>query len=108
MFHREASVETIKMIYIFVVYTAKVFLKLQVLLSTRDYRDVDMSNALLKPVTNLDVKNAVNYDAMGEPVRNLNSKGSLSYDDMFNDDFNFDMNSHDVMVFLHMQKTGKM
>jgi heparan sulfate 6-O-sulfotransferase HS6ST1 len=29
------------------------------------------------------------------------------YDEMLNDDFSFDMDSHDVMVFLHMQKTGE-
>lgn len=27
---------------------------------------------------------------------------------MLNDDFTFDMDSHDVMVFLHMQKTGQL
>lgn len=37
----------------------------------------------------------------------LGSKIGLSYDDMLNEDFFFDMDSHDVMVFLHMQKTGK-
>lgn len=45
-------------------------------------------------------------DALGKPLGNLNIKTGLSYDDMLNDDFNFDMDSHDVMVFLHMQKTG--
>uniref|UniRef100_A0A336L752 Heparan-sulfate 6-O-sulfotransferase n=1 Tax=Culicoides sonorensis TaxID=179676 RepID=A0A336L752_CULSO len=30
----------------------------------------------------------------------------LSYDEVLNDDFQFDMNAHDVMVFLHIQKTG--
>lgn len=30
----------------------------------------------------------------------------LSYDDVQNDDFQFDMDAHDVMVFLHIQKTG--
>ncbi|XP_023014089.1 heparan sulfate 6-O-sulfotransferase [Leptinotarsa decemlineata] len=43
-------------------------------------------------------------DNLGKP--HMNSKVGLSYDDMLNDDFNFDMDSHDVMVFLHMQKTG--
>ncbi|XP_018319430.1 heparan-sulfate 6-O-sulfotransferase 3-B isoform X2 [Agrilus planipennis] len=45
-------------------------------------------------------------DGMGRPLRNINSKIGLSYDDMINDEFSFDMNSHDVIVFLHMQKTG--
>lgn len=34
-------------------------------------------------------------------------QGSLGYDDLFvNDTFRFDMNAYDVMVFLHIQKTG--
>lgn len=34
--------------------------------------------------------------------------GSLGYDDLFaNDSSQFDINAHDVMVFLHIQKTGK-
>lgn len=46
-------------------------------------------------------------DGIGKPISNSNTKVGLSYDEMFNDDFAFDMDSHDVMVFLHMQKTGK-
>lgn len=46
-------------------------------------------------------------DGMGKPISAANSKSGLSYDDMLNDDFTFDMDSHDVMVFLHMQKTGQ-
>lgn len=35
-------------------------------------------------------------------------QGSLGYDDVFaNDTFQFDINAHDVMVFLHIQKTGE-
>lgn len=30
----------------------------------------------------------------------------LSYDDIFNGNFHFDINANDVMVFLHIQKTG--
>lgn len=30
----------------------------------------------------------------------------LSYEEVLNDDFQFDMDAHDVMVFLHIQKTG--
>lgn len=30
----------------------------------------------------------------------------LSYDEVLNDDFQFDMDAHDVMVFLHIQKTA--
>lgn len=34
-------------------------------------------------------------------------QGSLGYDVFANDTFQFDINAHDVMVFLHIQKTGK-
>lgn len=37
---------------------------------------------------------------------NLLSSLGLSYEDVLNDDFQFDMDGHDVMVFLHIQKTG--
>lgn len=36
----------------------------------------------------------------------LLSNPGLSYDEVLQDDFQFDMNAHDVMVFLHIQKTG--
>ncbi|XP_044267683.1 heparan-sulfate 6-O-sulfotransferase 2 [Tribolium madens] len=44
-------------------------------------------------------------DNFGKSLSQASSKVGLSYEDMLNDDF-FDMDSHDVMVFLHMQKTG--
>ncbi|KAJ8939940.1 hypothetical protein NQ318_007868 [Aromia moschata] len=44
-------------------------------------------------------------DNLGKPLTHTSNKVGLSYDDMLNDDFSFDMDSHDVMVFLHMQKT---
>lgn len=34
------------------------------------------------------------------------SNFGLSYDDVQKDDFQFDLDAHDVMVFLHIQKTG--
>ncbi|XP_055377778.1 heparan-sulfate 6-O-sulfotransferase 3-B isoform X2 [Condylostylus longicornis] len=34
------------------------------------------------------------------------ANAGLSYEDVLNDDFQFDMDGHDVMVFLHIQKTG--
>ena len=37
---------------------------------------------------------------------NLIANVGLSYEDVLNDDFQFDMDGHDVMVFLHIQKTG--
>lgn len=52
-------------------------------------------------------------DNLGKPLslhsNPYNSKSSnpgLSYDDVLNENFQFDMNAHDVMVFLHIQKTG--
>ncbi|KAL3280864.1 hypothetical protein HHI36_004092 [Cryptolaemus montrouzieri] len=46
-------------------------------------------------------------DNLGKPLAHIYSTTiGLSYEDMLNDDFTFDMDSHDVMVFLHMQKTG--
>ncbi|KDR10904.1 heparan-sulfate 6-O-sulfotransferase 1 [Zootermopsis nevadensis] len=40
------------------------------------------------------------------PFTSKISNSGLSYDDVLNDNFQFDMNAHDVMVFLHIQKTG--
>lgn len=37
----------------------------------------------------------------------VNAKSGLSFEDVLQDDFPFDIDSHDVMVFLHIQKTGK-
>lgn len=36
----------------------------------------------------------------------VNRNVGLSYEDVLNEDFQFDMDAHDVMVFLHIQKTG--
>ncbi|VEN34206.1 unnamed protein product [Callosobruchus maculatus] len=55
----------------------------------------------LSPAQTLRIENNI-----GKPLRRVSSKAGLSYDDMLNEDFSFDMDSHDVMVFLHMQKTG--
>lgn len=41
-----------------------------------------------------------------EPTSVRVANGGLSYDDVINENFQFDMNAHDVMVFLHIQKTG--
>uniref|UniRef100_A0A453Z3I8 Heparan-sulfate 6-O-sulfotransferase n=1 Tax=Anopheles quadriannulatus TaxID=34691 RepID=A0A453Z3I8_ANOQN len=47
------------------------------------------------------------HDNLGKPVQqNLLANPGLSYEEVLNDDFQFDMNAHDVMVFLHIQKTG--
>ncbi|KAJ8920720.1 hypothetical protein NQ315_004859 [Exocentrus adspersus] len=45
-------------------------------------------------------------DDFVKPLARASSKVGLSYDDMVNEDLFFDMDSHDVVVFLHMQKTG--
>lgn len=54
-----------------------------------------------------------NFNSNNGNSNNHNSKAAmlvanpgLSYDEVLNDDFQFDMNAHDVMVFLHIQKTG--
>lgn len=48
---------------------------------------------------------------VSQPVSHLstvkfNPSPSVSFDDILNEKFRFDMNGHDVMVFLHIQKTG--
>uniref|UniRef100_A0A1S4LUR8 Heparan-sulfate 6-O-sulfotransferase n=2 Tax=Ixodes scapularis TaxID=6945 RepID=A0A1S4LUR8_IXOSC len=51
-------------------------------------------------------------DSMGGPLSFLSQplrsdrRNKLSFDDMLGDDFEFDMKGSDVMVFLHIQKTG--
>lgn len=35
-----------------------------------------------------------------------NANTGVSYEEVVNEDFQFDMDAHDVMVFLHIQKTG--
>lgn len=35
-----------------------------------------------------------------------NANAGVSYEEVVNEDFQFDMDAHDVMVFLHIQKTG--
>ncbi|XP_059621082.1 heparan-sulfate 6-O-sulfotransferase 2 [Phlebotomus argentipes] len=45
-------------------------------------------------------------NSIGKSPMQLNNPG-LSYEEVLNDDdFQFDMDAHDVMVFLHIQKTG--
>jgi len=41
-----------------------------------------------------------------DPINVKVTNPGLSYDDVLNENFQFDMNAHDVMVFLHIQKTG--
>nr|CAD7198228.1 unnamed protein product [Timema douglasi] len=41
-----------------------------------------------------------------DPVSNKIVSPGMSYDEVLNENFQFDMNAHDVMVFLHIQKTG--
>lgn len=46
--------------------------------------------------------------AIGKSLQqnSLNANPGLSYEEVLNEDFQFDMDAHDVMVFLHIQKTG--
>nr|CAD7427347.1 unnamed protein product [Timema monikensis] len=41
-----------------------------------------------------------------DPISNKIVSPGMSYDEVLNENFQFDMNAHDVMVFLHIQKTG--
>lgn len=56
---------------------------------------------------------SIEFDKNGllsvHPAFRLQSiQGSLGYDDVFtNETFQFDINAHDVIVFLHIQKTGE-
>lgn len=61
----------------------------------------------VRALSNRDLQFSLRNDNIGKPINNLNNKVGLSYDDMLTDDFVFDMDSRDVMVFLHMQKTGE-
>lgn len=45
-------------------------------------------------------------DNLGRPLPSSLSKPGMSYDEVLHDDFQFDIDAHDVMVFLHIQKTG--
>lgn len=50
---------------------------------------------------------ALSYaEAPGRPLPDVIAQPGLSYDEVLHDDFRFDLNAHDVMVFLHIQKTG--
>ncbi|CAF4915572.1 unnamed protein product [Pieris macdunnoughi] len=50
---------------------------------------------------------ALSYaEAPGRPLPDVIVQPGLSYDEVLHDDFRFDLNAHDVMVFLHIQKTG--
>ncbi|EDS36850.1 conserved hypothetical protein [Culex quinquefasciatus] len=58
-------------------------------------------------ITNQELITGFEHDNLGKPVQqNLLANPGLSYEEVLNDDFQFDMNAHDVMVFLHIQKTG--
>lgn len=45
-------------------------------------------------------------EALGRPLPDVIAQPGLSYDEVLHDDFRFDLDAHDVMVFLHIQKTG--
>lgn len=69
-----------------------------------------LTNRDLKESTRLSegfVQGSVERTLQGHPSFKLQSiQGSLGYEDVINDTFQFDINAHDVMVFLHIQKTG--
>ncbi|CAB3374256.1 heparan-sulfate 6-O-sulfotransferase 2 [Cloeon dipterum] len=61
-----------------------------------------------RPTADLSTWAALNLpsigDNLGRPLESALKGQSLSYDEVQNE--TFDMNAHDVMVFLHIQKTG--
>lgn len=61
-----------------------------------------------REVTNSDISVAqLQSHHLEKSVHNaVNTNVGLSYEDVLNEDFQFDMDAHDVMVFLHIQKTG--
>lgn len=69
-----------------------------------------LTNRDLKESTRLSegfTSGIVDRNFQGHPSFRLQSiQGSLGYEDVINDTFQFDINAHDVMVFLHIQKTG--
>ncbi|XP_046743444.1 heparan-sulfate 6-O-sulfotransferase 1 isoform X2 [Diprion similis] len=69
-----------------------------------------LTNRDLKESTRLSegfTSGVVDRNFQGHPSFKLQSiQGSLAYEDVINDTFQFDINAHDVMVFLHIQKTG--
>lgn len=82
-------------------------------LTSREIKEsVRMSEGLAGPLAAALSSVSVELDKNGllsvHPAFKLQSiQGSLGYDDIFaNDTFQFDINAHDVMVFLHIQKTG--
>lgn len=82
-------------------------------LTSREIKEsVRVSEGLAGPVAAALSSVSVELDKNGllsvHPAFKLQSiQGSLGYDEIFaNDTFQFDINAHDVMVFLHIQKTG--
>ncbi|XP_029677444.1 heparan-sulfate 6-O-sulfotransferase 2 [Formica exsecta] len=83
-------------------------------LTNREIKEsIRVSESLSVPVGSAALSSvSIEFDKNGllsvHPAFKLQSiQGSLGYDDVFaNDTFQFDINAHDVMVFLHIQKTG--
>lgn len=75
--------------------------------STRIAEGLVQSNSIITTLGTID--NDKNSIVNVHPLFKLQSvQGSLGYEDIFNNDtFQFDVNAHDVMVFLHIQKTGE-
>lgn len=46
------------------------------------------------------------YEAANTVYQQQLANPGLSYEEVLNEDFQFDIDAHDVMVFLHIQKTG--
>lgn len=66
------------------------------------------TSGLMSSATVLELVDKNSLSTVHQSTKVSNIQGSLGYDDVFaNDTFQFDINAHDVMVFLHIQKTGQ-
>lgn len=66
-----------------------------------------MQVCALSPRERVSESLALTYaEVPGRPLPDAMTQPGLSYDEVLHDDFRFDLDAHDVMVFLHIQKTG--
>ncbi|MCL4131274.1 UNVERIFIED_CONTAM: hypothetical protein GTU68_023968, partial [Idotea baltica] len=52
------------------------------------------------------LKKYITTDIIGEPLKSSRVSNLPTFEEVVSKDFQFDIEDHDVMVFLHMQKTG--
>ncbi|KPJ13744.1 Heparan-sulfate 6-O-sulfotransferase 1 [Papilio machaon] len=72
-----------------------------------EVKEIDETVCALSPRERMSESYALTFaEALGRPLPDLIAQPGLSYDEVLHDDFRFDLDAHDVMVFLHIQKTG--